>query len=688
MPKVKQLEKIIIEGLEYVPPRCPKLSEIRNYGLPRMQQIWRRYTDHEQFDWSDGWEARATPDQIKYLEEEIERLYSGCWIYIEENPVYLSNYMYFFMQWMFLENEYYPDYRDTSLYYFRFIEICEKVKLCLGHTLIKGRRLGASSMEASIILLNGLIHRNSRQGIISKTGDDAKDIFDFVVIAFQALPPFLKPSIEGTDAPKKVLSLKKQAGRITKENTQGSSREGLNNSIQWKSTALNSFDSGKLLRILVDESGKWDEVDIVAYLQIVGKCLTKGASVTGKMSVPTTVNRGDKGGTRYKIVWDNSDQSKVNRMGQTASGLYRIMIPGYMGYEGYLDHFGNSVIENPTPEQIKFLKTIEACPDPNIGAKTYLEEQRKLKQNDPEALMEEIRQSPFDASEVFKTANNLCHFNVFDIEAQIERIDSAIEKMGRNPNLHENGRRGWFIKNNDGIVIWRDDESQGMWYVIKFLPQGEDNKFSFKDGIRCPENTAWGAAGLDTFANAKQTVDKGSNAACTIRERYHSMNPDDSGMPAAFFLGRPKTKREFHDQIFNGLQYYGIKVLAERSPTDWEDYAVEEKLASPLDKKKKYGYLATTKRADGSEVYGIAPQDKQAREEHLTEMVEDGLLNTHKVWFKSILKDRLKFNIDDRTLYDASISDGYSLMCLKENTQKVGPRKVSEQIIKTYKLTG
>jgi len=682
----KKENSCIVEGLVYEFPPQPPLSEIRNYGLPRIQQIWTRYLDYEKFDWSDGWEARATPEQIKYLEEEIERLYTGCWIIIDGKPTYLNNYMYFFMQWMLLENEYYAQYRDSSLYYFRFVEICEKTKLCLGHTLIKGRRLGASSMEASIELLNGLIHRNSRQGIISKTGDDARDIFEFIVIAFQALPPFLKPSIEGSDAPKKILSIKKQAGRITKDNTQGNSREGLNNTIQWKSTALNSFDSGKLLRILVDESGKWDEVDIVSYLQIVGKCLTKGASVTGKMAVVTTVNRGDKGGDRFKIVWDSSDQSKVNRLGQTASGLYRIMIPAYMGYEGYLDFFGNSVIENPTPEQTKYLKTLDSCPDPTIGAKTYLELQRKSKENDPEALMEEIRQAPFDAVEVFKTANNLCHFNVFDIEAQLERVYSAIEKMGRNPNISENGRKGWFVKGNDGKVVWKDDEKNGMWHVIKFLPPGEDNKFTYRDGIKCPDNTAFGGAGLDTFANAQQTVEKGSDAACTIRERYHSMNPDDSGLPVAFFIGRPKTKREFHDQIFNGIQYYGCKILIERSPTDWEDYAIEQKLASPLDRKKRFGYLATTKRADGSEVYGISAQDKQAREEHLTEMVEDGLNNTHKIWFKRILKDRLKFNINDRLLYDGSVSDGYALMCLKENTQKVEPRKHTEQIIKTYKL--
>jgi len=250
------LDLNIIEGIPYVPPKRPPLKEIRNYKLPRIKQVWSRHEEYLDYDWSDGWELNATDEQIEYLNQELDRLYNGEWIMWDGEPLYINNLCYFFMQWMYLENEYYPEFRDSCLYYFRFVELVEKEKLCWGHILIKGRRLGASSMEASIELLQALIYRNSRQGIISKTGDDARDIFEFIVIAFQALPAFLKPSIEGSDAPKKVLSVKKQAGRITKDKKQASNREGLNNTIGWKSTALNSWDSGKILRILIDEAGK------------------------------------------------------------------------------------------------------------------------------------------------------------------------------------------------------------------------------------------------------------------------------------------------------------------------------------------------------------------------------------------------------------------------------------------------
>src|SRR5690606_39035341 len=125
--------------------------------------------------------------------------------------------------------------------------------------------------------------------------------------------------------------------------------------------------------ILVDESGKYPvEVPISKYLPIVTKCVKKGARVSGKIHLPTTVNPPKSGGAEYRTVWDNSNQAKADYLGQTKTGLYRIFIPAYCGFDGYVDEFGNSVIENPTPEQTKYLESIGYCPDPTIGAKQYL----------------------------------------------------------------------------------------------------------------------------------------------------------------------------------------------------------------------------------------------------------------------------------------------------------------------------
>lgn len=664
-----------IEGFIYEEPTRPKLSEIRNYGLPKIKQVWSRHEEYLEHDWSEGWETRVTPEQLEYLDQEWDRLYNGEWVYINGEPIYINNFCYFFMQWMFLENEYYPEFRDSCLYYFRFIEICEKAKLCWGHVLIKGRRLGASSMEASIELLQGLIYRNRRQGIISKTGDDAKDIFEFIVIAFQALPPFLKPEIEGSDSPKKVMSLKKQAGRITKEKGQAANREGLNNTIGWKATALNSWDSGKILRILIDEAAKWTDTDINTYLKIVGKTLTKGANVVGKAAVVSTVNKGDKGGDRFKIIWEQSDQTKVNRLGQTTSKLFRIFIPAYCGYEGYLDRWGRSVIENPTPEQIEWLKNDPRCPDPNIGAKQYLEMQRDLLKNDEEGLQEEIRQAPFTAKEVFETAGKAIHFDKKEHEAQLELIKERLEAEGRDTEKGELGRRGWFRENADGSVRFVDDET-GLWYILQFpdTPNLYEKSLTSTGYKYKPRNTSYGGAGLDPIAHSDATVEgSGSDAVLLIRRRYTILDPENSGCPAAMLIGRMPKKSDFHKQVYWGLKFYGVRMLGERAPSDWCDFAKENGYND---------YLIGTKRSDGTEVKGAAPQNKEYIEEHLSKMVESSYNDVHKIWFRRLIADRLKFDVTNRTDFDCCIGDGNSLIACAEPVKEVKKKDVKRVLPK------
>jgi len=170
--------------------------------------------------------------------------------------------------------------------------------------------------------------------------------------------------------------------------------------------------------------------------------------------------------------------------------------------------------------------------------------------------------------------------------------------------------------------------------------------------------------------------EKGSNAAITIRKRYTSTDPNNSGMPVALFLGRTETKREFHIQASNALIYYGIIMGGERSPTDWVDFFEEEKLDNYL--------LTTERKSDGQEIKGYAPQNKQQREEHLTEQMDSSLHDHDKIWFINILRDRLLFDIEERTLYDTAMSDGYSLMTLKAPYKKA----LQQTVQKTYLKKG
>ena len=677
--------KIMVQGLEYVTPDVPK--QIRGRDLMKRDQVWNRDTTYLQWDWntdpSQGfvWHEKPSKGQIEWYEAEIERLHTGAWIMIYGEPIYFNKYAYFFHQWFMLQEGIYPIFKDTSLEYFRFYQLCEDDDFTLGDCGIKGRRVGLSSMKASINLLIGLLEENTLQGIVSKTGTDAKEMYLMVKNGLENLPEFLMPDL--AKVAETELHIAKPRSRISTNNKTVSGDKGKNNRINWLSTAENAYDGRRARNITIDEAAKWEEANVEICLAKISETLVIGASVIGHVSVFSSVNRGDKGGNNFKNIWIGSNHlGKLDTVGQTETRLKRFFLEGYRGYFGYIDKYGNSVIENPTPEQTAYLTKLvdpttgkKACPNPKIGAKQYIQERRSLLSNNPEKLSEWVRMYPFEWQEVFKDSNNMCHFNLNELNEQILEIELELE--GKNKS--ENGRVGVFKKNDSGEVYFVDS-AKGMWYILEFPEQY--NKSVYNGSVKCPNNTNYGASGLDTFANAKQTVEKGSDACCIIHKRYDALSPETSNMPVAMFLGRPKTKEEFHSQIFYGLEYFGIKMLAERSPTDWEDYAIMKRYASPLDATKKQGYLISTKRSNNSEVYGIAPQDKEAREQHLTEMVEYSLNNIKKIKFLRLLKDMVNFNINARTDFDACMAWGYALMGLKEHALPI--KKVDNSKLKIF----
>jgi len=662
-----------LQGIVYKTPPVPKLSTIRNSKKKPKDQIWERDLSYLQWDWNTDpskgrlWVDTASPEQRAWFDAELERILVGSWIMINGQPTFFNADCYFFHQNFVLQENIYPTYKDTSLEYFYFSEDCEKDPVFVGEVGIKGRRVGLSSMSASKKLRILLTEDNTLQGIVSKTGVDAQEMFFFVKNAMENLLPFLMPDLNKVT--ESEIHVAKPSKKITAKNTKASADKGKNNRLDWRDTSENAYDQSRQRHVTLDEAGKWAKVSVLICLSKITETLVVGASVVGFISIFSTVNKGDKGGDNFRVIWDGSDHvnGKKDMFGRTRTKLKRFFLAGYRGLLGYVGKYGESIVDTPTPEQTEFLKTYIdpstgklACPNPYIGAKEYLMETRKMLANEPELLAEEIRKYPFEWKEVFKGANNKCNFDLDDLNEQIKRVEDELLREGK----RENGRRGKFNVRSNGEKYFEDSPS-GMWYILEFPER--TNKTVIKGSIKCPDNGAFGCAGLDPFANAKHAIEKGSDACLMIHKRYDALDPDGSGYPCAMFLGRPSIKEEFHEQIYWGLEYFGIRMLAERTPTDWEDYAIKNKLASPLDTPGKLqGYLITRKRYNNSEIYGIPPQDKEAREQHLTEMIEYAKFNMRKIRFIRLLRDMLEFDIEERTDYDACMAWGYALMGLKE----------------------
>lgn len=674
------------KGTQYTTPEIPK--KIRGQKLKTQDQIYTRNMEYLKWSWNDEpkngacwWDEPGT-GQTEWYYDEIYRILNGEWVMIEGKPVYLNLFAYFYFNWFVTKEGNRPKYKDTCLHFMYFMEIVFfKDHKCRGGNTMKGRRKHVSTMCMSIMLQFGIIKENIQQGITSMSAKDAEKIFQLMLVnGYSRLPNFLKPRISGTDDPKTTLHITKKAGQITKDKGTGADKSGLNNRIEWRAPKSNVFDGDGLWFLLLDEAGKWPpDVPIDDYLEIALNIITAGEEM-GRIIIITTVNRGDKGGTRYKIVWEGSDQLKKDSLGQTANKLYQYFIPGYMGGRdlGWVDKFGNSVWDTPTPEQTEWLKNDPYTLDPYMGCKAYCELQRKLKANDPEKLQEEIRMFPFTPEEVFKAANNSCYFNIDELNDQVSRVESKKQ-------IATIYRKGLFKKSDNGDAYFQDApigtpdaNKEFTWYILDFPEKDKCNKYIWKNGQKTPNNTDYGSAGADLINNTETTAEKGSDAAVVIFKRYNALDLENSGLPVAFGIGRPKSTREQHEQLFLAIQFYGIKVLIERSPNEWHDYATQNKML---------GYCIKTKlKINGQEVFGISAQDGEAREQHLTEMIEYCENNIDKIWYLRILNDLFDFNVKQRTLFDGAMAFGYALMAAKEKYRPIIQENNEAQIVRIYNL--
>jgi hypothetical protein len=344
---------------------------------------------------------------------------------------YITGKHYFYLQWWKLEDDIYPDYRDADRRYFLFLNYWESVLWCLGIVRGKKRREGASSQATANLIYECIFYTNSNCGLVSKTQIDSRDTFtDMAAFGYQQLPIFLKPRQLNREGSVTELVF---AAKIDKKSPNS---KGLRSKINYRAPVLNAYDRGRMSRLLLDEFGKLPlDVPASKFLSIISKTLVKGAKRVGFVEMPSTVNELTKGGgAEYKIIWDNANQFKTNGK-KTNNRLVTYFTPAYDNYEGFIDEYGMSVIDEPTPEQYEYLvkkwvvkdpitgDTVSEISEEDIkkGAKTYVLSRRVGLTG--ELLEEEIRMNPCTVQEMFEAANTGCAFNSYNINQRKHELE-------------------------------------------------------------------------------------------------------------------------------------------------------------------------------------------------------------------------------------------------------------------------
>jgi hypothetical protein len=653
-------------GLPPVPEKVYKRSDKKSEQYWQREDLPRELSKIQSiFHWNE------MPSQFKdrlvdYIENEFDYRERGFWFMNNGEPTYITGSHYMYLQWASIDVGY-PDFREANRIYWIYWEACRADNRSFGMIYLKIRRSGFSFMASSECINVGTLARDSRVGILSKTGADAKKMFtDKVVPINSRLPFFFKPIMDGMDKPKTELSFRIPASKITKKNMYNSEEdtiEGLDTSIDWKNTEDNSYDGEKLLFLAHDESGKWLRPNnIKENWRVTKTCLRLGSKIIGKCMMGSTSNALSKGGSNFKDIYEDSSVLHRNANGQTKSGLYSLFIPMEWNMEGFIDLYGMPVFNAPEEPILGVDKILI-----KNGAIDYWEAEVDSLKSDADALNEFYRQFPRTESHAFRDESKQSIFNLTKIYQQIDYNDSTIRE-----HHTTRGSFHWRDGIQDSKVIWTPD-SRGRFSVSWIPSKSIQNNVYNRNGTAHPGNEHIGSFGCDSYDISAVVGGRGSNGSLHGMTKFHM---DEAPVNEFFleYIARPQTAEIFFEEVLMACIFYGMPILIENNkPRLLYHFKNRGYRGFCLNRPDKlYNKLSKTER----ELGGIPNSSEDVKQSHasaiesyIEKFIGMDLAGNYRdsdeigtMPFTRTLEDWAKFDINDRTKFDASISSGLAIM--------------------------
>jgi len=630
------------------------------------EQYWKRipmpswYADTMK-KW-DEFDKKKKDDELEFYDEKLEefkrqewdRRLNGFWYMNNGVPTYLTGLHYLYLQWWSIDIGY-PKFRIPDLEKFYFMEYCIQDPLCMGMLEVTKRRFGKSFVAGLFVTEYTTRTKMTNGGIQSKTGSDAKKFFAKTVVnPFRRLPKFFRPEYDmslGVN-PKSEMRFQKTnvRGKKAEENVD---KDELGSVIDHQSADTVAYDGQKLHRYVADECGKTTEVNVYDRHEVVRYCLLDDeGQIIGKALYTTTVEKltTEKDGVQdaFKLLWEESNQEKRQDNGTTSSGLYRFFMSAKRTRN--FDDFGH-------PDEEKTLAQILA--------------DRDTVKNNQRALSARIRKEPLTIDEAFSTDSDKCIFNVMNIGAREAYLKE-------NPKLK---RHVIFYRDIDQVVRWReinDKEEDFHWIITQFPKAGEENKHTYDVKTKKPARVSDGAIAIDGYSNS-QGGKYGSKASAWIGRRYDLLNPEHTGKAIGHLYGRPQIKETLHEQVLLAAEFYGYQAWYEHNSDDYLSYFRD---------RGRVGYLGSYPLST------IDPAKRETAERHkgfpttpfsLTKQTDVGIMyfesHIDSIDFENLLEDAKKFDPNNRTDFDITVSFLMLIVCLMEPVQKQIKR---EALVKSY----
>ena len=641
------------------------------------------------FDWRD------CSDKFKakwegYIDEQFNKRENGHWFRNKGVDTYITGAHFMYLQWSKIDVGK-PDFRESNRLFYIFWEACKADSRCYGMSYLKNRRSGFSFMASGETVNMATISSDARFGILSKSGSDAKKMFtDKVVPISTNYPFFFKPIQDGMDRPKTELAYRVPASKLTRKSITKSvkqeSLDGLDTTIDWKNTGDNAYDGEKLRLLVHDESGKWEKPNnILNNWRVTKTCLRLGSRIIGKCMMGSTSNALDKGGDNFKKLFRNSDVSKRNRNGQTASGLYSLFIPMEWNYEGFIDQYGYPVFNTPKETVLGPYGDVIS-----VGVIDHWNNEADGLKGDQDALNEFYRQFPRTEEHAFRDETKNSIFNLVKIYEQIDYN----EDLG-NTNVLTRGSFQWAGGIKDSSVIFSPNPSGR--FLVSWVPNGNlQNKQIVVKGLKSPGNDHMGAFGCDSYDISGTTDGQGSKGALHGLTKF-SMEDAPANTFFLEYIARPQTAEMFFEDVLMACVFYGMPLLCENNKPRLLYYFKRRGYRgySMNRPDKVWNKLSVTER----EIGGMPNSSEDIKQAHAAAietyidryvgLQEDGQYGS--MYFNTTLNDWAGFDINKRTKFDAAISSGLAIMACNRHLYHPKPQVQKESIslkIAKYTNTG
>jgi len=643
--------------------------------------------------------------QLEFINKELDYCDKGYWFYNNHELTYITGFYYYYLNYWILENGLRPEYRDSDRRFFSFFQECYNDPRIIGILRGKKRREGASSQGTCIGTKIATFSPNKNYGNVSLNDDYAEKLYQsMILIGFFNLPEFLRPRLDSSGTNKKKLHFIE----TPKRGDNGSRKiEGLNSEINFMPTMLNSYDSTRLSFLLGDEWGKWEKVDITRYFAVVKECVKIGARKVGFIYAPTTLNPPDKGGNNFKKLWEGSNQFEDGKY-STSTGMVKYFQSAYDGLDGFIDEFGKSVIDEPDEETLNFLikKQLE-IPDVServptesliLGARKYLEEEYdKLKSEEQKSDFK--RKFPIVEDDMFDFGTSFSPFNTANItnrELELKNFPVPLRKgiLTHKKRIYTNNMGD---EDTDYWVDFEDNEN-GNWLIYS-LPK-EPNMFEVdkEKKILKATNTLNISIGVDTF-RFDTTKELGSMGAICVGKKFDlsKSTGEEGGEIMALYVGRPKLVEFFNEEIMKACLFWGGNATVEHDAGQEYRTYFSNRMKNimnlnclPLLGRKPNEAIDPNRENSVKSITTTSSADPYVFSKQISLAQIYFEKYCHKIFFLPILEDAKRFNPDNRTKSDITIS---FMMCLLNMTGETKAKSIEtktskDKFIPQYKVKG